>query len=116
MKTKLLAIGIGALLLCGCAGDVANRYYGDIHYPPRSVEAVEVLKASPGRPYVVIADFQARRQTVEGLRQEAAKIGADAIIVATLGGRYYLGDEWAGQDSQAHTYSRIVGTAIKYTQ
>jgi len=103
-----------ALALAGCATDVANRYYSDYHYPPRPTEEVAVLTNEPPRSYEVIADFQSRGDTAQTLRKKAALIGADAIIVTQLGGYYNSADQWAGHDSQSGTYSRIVGTAIKY--
>ena len=102
------------LLLCSCASDVANRYYASEKYPPKKTEAVEVLKINPDRPFIVIADLQARNMSVSGMRAMAAKIGADAVIIQTLGGIYSLSDEWVGKDSNANYYSRITGTAIRY--
>ena len=101
-------------LLTSCVQDEANRYYGDHTYSPRPADEVEVLYSEPGRPYTVIADFQSRGDTERGLRDKAAKIGADAVIIIRLGGIRSESDEWAGQDTYASTYSRIVGTAIKY--
>lgn len=114
MKSKT-AIVLLALALTGCATDVANRYYSDQHYTARPVEEVAILTNAPAHPYEVIADFQSRGDTAKSLRSKAAKIGADAIIVTYIGGSYYSGDQWAGQDSQRQTYSHIIGTAIKFT-
>ena len=50
------------------------------------------------------------------MKKRAAKIGADAIIVSPLGGYYSLNEEWADSDSMSRTYSRLVGSAIKYNQ
>jgi adenine/guanine phosphoribosyltransferase-like PRPP-binding protein len=111
-KNALIAVGLATV--AGCGTDVANRYYPDVHYPPKPVEQVELLKKEPTRHYAVIADFQARGETAQDMRRLAAKIGADAVIVTYLGGFYNSGDQWAGQDSQNNTYSRIVGTAVKY--
>ena len=63
---------------------------------------------------MVIADFQARGADDDYMRKKAAAIGADAVIVSYLGGYRDRGDEWAGQDSQSQSYSRVTGTAIKY--
>lgn len=115
MKATLGAIIAGMLICAGCETDVANRYYSDVKYPARPVQEVEVLKTAPSRPYTVIADFQARGETAKDMQLLAAKIGADAVIVTYLGGYYYSGDQWAGHDSQNQSYSRIVGTALKYT-
>lgn len=102
------------ILLAGCATDVANRYYGTERYPTKNPKEVELLWKKPTREFVVIADFQSRGESPESIRKRAAKIGADAVIVATLGGLYDRGEEWAGSDRRNNTYSRIVGTAIKY--
>jgi hypothetical protein len=102
------------LVIGGCATDVANRYYGNQRYAPKDPKEVELLWQRPNREFVVIADFQSRGESPEAMRKRAAEIGADAVIVAILGGYYHTGDEWAGKDSQGKTYTRITGTAIKY--
>jgi hypothetical protein len=115
MKAKIVIMLLG-LAVAGCATDVANRYYSNAQYPSRPAEEVVILTNEPNRPYEVIADFQSRGDTAQSLRKKAAQIGADAIIVTYLGGLYDMGEQWAGHDSESHTYSRIVGTAIKYKQ
>jgi len=114
VKGKISIILI-ALAVAGCASDVANRYYSDVKYPTRSYNEVEVFTNAPTRSYIVIADFQGRDESPLDLRKQAAKIGADAIIISYIGGLYNSADRWAGQDSESHTYSHIVGTALKYT-
>ena len=113
-KYAVLSFFFLALLFAGCATDVANRYYASEKYPPNDPKKVELLWHNPQRQYVVIADFQARGESPEGMRKWAANIGADAVIVSILGGYYDRSTEWAGQDNQANSYSRITGTAIKY--
>lgn len=114
----MLAIRIflfaGSLLICSCAQDVANRYYASERYPAKEPNAVELLRSAPGRPYTVIADFQSRGESANSMRKRAAKIGADAIIVTPVGGYYRLNEEWAGSDSMSGSYSRLIGSAIKY--
>lgn len=107
-------LGVTLVFLCSCASDVANRYYGSQRYPAKPFREVEVLSENPNRPFELIADFQARGASPKNMRKRAAKIGADAVIIQTLGGRYDLGDQWAGEDSQSKSYSRITATAIKY--
>jgi hypothetical protein len=101
-------------MLVACATDVANRYYGTVKYPPKDPSEVELLWRRPPRDFVVIADFQSRGESPEAIRRKAADIGADAVIIAILGGYYSKSEEWAGSDRYADTYSRITGTAIKY--
>lgn len=118
--TKTIAcFAMLTLILClfsSCASDVANRYYGKTTYAPKQPGEVQILWECPTRPYDVIADFQSRGETPEDMRRKAAQIGADAVIVSTLGGLYKIGEEWAGSDSYSRTYSRITGTAIKYRE
>jgi hypothetical protein len=111
LKHFCLLIAIG---LAGCATDVANRYYAPEKYPPKEVEQVDLLRGRPSRQFVVIADFQSRGESPQAMRKRAAKIGADAIIVTNLGGYASLTTEWAGEDPYSNTYSRLIGTAIKY--
>ena len=103
------------LLLCACAGtDIANRYYGTETYPPKEAKDVAILTKKPDREFIVIADFQARGETPQQMQKRAAEAGADAVIVTLLGGFFNSQDQGAGKDSLSWTYSRIVGTAIKY--
>ncbi len=103
-------------LACACASDVANRYYGDVKYPPKKSKEVEVIYVAPASSYTVIADFQSRNESVDSLRKKAGKIGADAIIISRLGGYAALNSEWASDDPYPNTGSRVVGTAIKYSE
>jgi hypothetical protein len=117
VKKTMASLAVLALTLClfsSCASDVASRYYGATRYPPKQVNEVQLLRESPARPYEVIADFQSRGETPEDMRRRAAQIGADGVIVSTLGGYRAKGEEWAGSDSNSGTYTRITGTAIKY--
>jgi hypothetical protein len=114
MTKKLFFVFIIAFLISSCARDVANRYYGDRTYPPKNPSQVELLKNAPAREYIVIADFQSRGESPQDMREKAARIGADAVIVSTLGGYYSKDDQWADSDTYSGTYSRITGTAIKY--
>jgi hypothetical protein len=115
MSIRLLVL-LSALWLSACATDVANRYYAPTTYPPKQPVQVEVLRQAPTRPYEVIADFQSRGDSVKAVQKKAAMIGADAVIISTLGGYYELGEQWASNDAQSNTYTRICGTAIRYKQ
>ena len=103
------------MMLAGCASDVANQYYAAERYPARPTKEVEVLFKNPTRPYVVIADLQARNAGAASMRRQAAKIGADAVIVSFLGGYFSTSTEWVDEKRMMNdTYSRVTGTAIKY--
>jgi hypothetical protein len=116
MRFLLKVVAMACLLsfAAGCATDVANRYYLSEHYPPRDPSTVELLWRRPNRPFVVMADFQSRGEAPEDIRKKAAQIGADAVIIATIGGLYDRRTEWAGEDKEKNTYSHITGTAILY--
>jgi hypothetical protein len=108
---------VSILFLNACVSDVANRYYLDESYQAKNVSEVEVLKSKPDRPFVVMADFQSRGESTEDLRRKAAEIGADAVIIVTVGGNYSLSEEWAHEDRyKDKTHSHILGTAIKFTK
>ena len=92
--------------------DVAKRYYSYRSYPPKNPSEVQILRREPSRSYEVIADFQSRWETPAAMREKAAKIGADAVIIAQPGGHFDPTHQWAGQDSYAGTGGRICGTAI----
>jgi len=117
MKRRVLVVVLGALMLGGCASDVANRYYASETYPPQKTRDVKVLHEAPERPYEVIADFQSRGEGPGTLRRKAARIGAHAIIVTTLGGTYGDSEDWAQERNRwtKTKYTRITGTAIRYT-
>lgn len=106
---------LGFVFSSGCATDVANRYYSAKTYAAKDPSQVQMLFSKPSRPFEVIADFQSRGESPESVRKKAAKIGADAVIIAVFGGYYSLSEEWAGKDRREGTYSRITGTAIVYT-
>ena len=108
------AVFVVALTVWSCASDEANRYYAQGKYPARQAESVEILTGEPKRPYEVIADFQSRGDSAKSLRAKAARIGADAVIVTYLGGRYRPSEEWSEQKRDADRYTRIVGTAIRF--
>jgi putative N-acetylmannosamine-6-phosphate epimerase len=114
MKLKTAcALTITVLLLAssGCARDVANRYYGSTRYPAKKPTDVLMLNSRPSQDFEVIADFQSRGETPEELREKAAEIGADAVIVSMIGGHYDRSAQWASHGNNG-TYSHIVGTAI----
>jgi hypothetical protein len=115
MKNIKQVLFLVALLFCSCAQDVANRYYSAQRYPERDPRSVDLLFHAPSRRFTVIADLQSRGESPSGMRKRAAQIGADAVIVTPLGGFYKRADEWATADSMSDTYSRLVGSAIKYT-
>ena len=118
---KLRTISVLVFLLCGsgCISDEANRYYLKEKLPPKNINDVAILREKPQKPYIVIADFQASngswgKVTPEHMQKRAAEVGADAVIVVPVGGWYSQKEVWAGKDQHSSSYSRLLGTAIKY--
>ncbi len=113
---KFTMTGIIVLLIfeIGCISDEANRYYLKEKLPPKKISEVEVLREEPQRPYIVIADFQAKKASFKHMQKRAAEIGADAVIVVPAGGWYSRNEIWADKDKQSNSYSRLIGTAIQY--
>lgn len=82
----------------------------DRHYSPVPVSSVRVLYQEPKEPYKVIALVN-RRSGVEhaatgdvsALREEAARLGADALIIAEAHGMTFF------------SYAEASGKAIKWT-
>ena len=105
-----------AFIFSSCAQDVASRYYASQRYAAKPANETELLFSAPKRPFTVIADLQSRNETPQSMRKRAALIGADAVIVSTVGGLYRLNEEWAGSDTMSHSYSRLIGSAIKYNK
>jgi hypothetical protein len=118
---KLGVISILVFLICesGCISDEANRYYLKEKLPPKNIKDVAVLREKPNQPFIVIADFQAcngswGKVTDKYMQKRAAEIGADAVIVVPAGGWYSQDEVWAGKDQHSNSYTRLMGTAIKY--
>jgi hypothetical protein len=109
VRALIIAIAVSAT---SCASDVANRYYGTEKFAPKRVEDVQLLSRAPDRAYDVIADLQSRHESPHDLREKAAALGADAVIVTMLGGYSAFSEEWAKQENTAYTH--IVGTAIRF--
>ena len=110
---KVLVAVLCTVAITACVSDQAYRaYVSEGTYPARDVSQVEILYQKPSREFVVVADLQARGHAEDQFRDEAARLGADAVIISRLGG--YVGDAtWADGDN-GNSYSRIIGTAIKY--
>jgi hypothetical protein len=96
-------------VLCGCT---SVTYVAAKQYPPVPPDKVEVLYEQPQRPHEVIAliDYTGQKGAIgadtktmiQHCREEAAKIGADAVEV----------DELAG--SGWHRRSTATAKAIKW--
>ncbi|HEX5220052.1 MAG TPA: hypothetical protein VFZ59_10840 [Verrucomicrobiae bacterium] len=119
-----------ACLLVSCAtiDSHSTQYVGASHPPPTDPVRVEILRTTPTRsherigevkldastdPAPPIADVEAR------LRKEAAKIGADAVVVVydriqPVGA--YVSGSWWGRSVSTISGRVLIGVAIKYKE
>ena len=123
-----LCTAVAALAIAACAtiDATSTPYVGAPHPPPTDATTVQILRAEPTKPHdklgqvVVdasvdppppIADVEAK------LRAEAAKMGADAIVVVLDRvqpvGAYVTGPYW-GRSLETISGRKLVGVAIKY--
>lgn len=122
-KFKVVCIVLFLFCGVGCVSDEANRCYLNGKFPPKQVSEVQILHEAPQQPYTVIADLQAGNTyflffewatTPRYMQKRAAEVGADAVIVTSVGGYYSRDEVWAGKDRHSDSQSRLIGTAIKY--
>jgi hypothetical protein len=107
MKTQI-AVLFAATFIAACT---STQMVSDRHYPPVPVGSVKVFYQEPKRPYEVIA-FLNRKTGIEhpatgdvgGLREEAARLGADALIITETHGMAIA------------SYAEASGKAIKWTR
>jgi uncharacterized protein YbjQ (UPF0145 family) len=114
MKANLwVALITATIAMVGCVSDQAYRaYVSEGTYPAKNAESVAILYQRPVEQFEVIADLQARGNAIEAFRKEAGKLGADAIIISHFGGT--IADATYAGGDKGQTFTRIVGTAIKY--
>jgi len=119
-----------ACLLVSCASidSHSTQYVGAPHPPPADPAWVEILRATPTRPHDRIGEVKVNASTSPAppvtdvekrLRKEAAKIGADAVVVVydriQPVGAYVSGSWWGGSVSPI-SGRVLIGVAIKYKQ
>ena len=127
MRLALLAIPL--LLLIGCASiDSRSTQYVGAPRPPRSDPAkIEIIRLpATTRPFDKLGEVRVSASVdpapeiakVEArLREEAAKLGADAVLVSfdqiVPVGAYVTGG-WYHQSVQTVTSRQLIGIAIKF--
>jgi hypothetical protein len=111
---------------CAKLDTTTTSYTGAPHYPPVHSASVHILRTHPtqshdrlGEIAVDTATHSATRgnEVEQKLRQEAAKLGADAVVVVYDRlhpvGAYVMGGYW-DQSVETVTERDVVGVAIKY--
>lgn len=94
-----LSIFLACLLLSGCAS-FEGKTLGGRAYPPTSPVNVKILEEAPAEPYEVIGDVSAEGQTFavqenmkERLKEKAAEMGGEAIILKVKVDTYKVKDD-----------------------
>ncbi|MGC8990979.1 MAG: hypothetical protein ACP5MD_12735 [Verrucomicrobiia bacterium] len=121
-------IGLGLLLLVGCSSLSSHtvQYVGAPRPPATSPAQIEILRSEPARPHeklgevVVDASIDPPpkiEKIEETLRRDAAKMGADAVVLVHDQihpvGTVVTGPWWSPMVSTVRG-RLIVGVAIKY--
>jgi hypothetical protein len=114
------------LVACASLDATTTQYAGAPHYPPGDPASVQILRIKPTKPHdrlgEIIVDASIHPATLgndveQKLRQEAAKMGADAVVVVydrlQPMGVYVMGGYW-DQSIETVTEHNVVGVAIKY--
>jgi hypothetical protein len=132
MKTKItfltLFAAVGALFVgagCSTVSTTSSRYPGSPTFPPSDPAKVEVVRAEPVRPHVRLGEIKPApfspsvdAKTIEtALRKQAAKLGADAVVVVSdrvQGPEAPFVGGWRTRSAEAVPLREIVAVAIKY--
>jgi hypothetical protein len=83
MKSVFLPLATLIVFLGGCVTPAHSiRVFEE--YPPRSdYDNIEILETLPQREYTVIAEFETYGNSLDYIRKQAARYGADAVFVAS---------------------------------
>jgi hypothetical protein len=119
---------LGALLFgtgCNTVSINSNPYVGVQAYPQTNPADIRIMRTEPTRPNVRIGEIRAEpssesvsvQKIEEALRNAAAKIGADAVVIVydqtQVTGAVVTGP-WFGRSVQTIQGRVVVGVAIKY--
>jgi hypothetical protein len=104
----LIAVLFSVSFIAACT---STQMVNNRHYPAVPVASVKVFYQEPKKPYEVIALLNRRTGVehpatgdVSGLREEAARLGADALIISEAHGMTVF------------SYAEASGKAIKWSR
>ena len=124
MTKKALGLLVLAVLVVGlaaCARPYGHRYYPDApRFAPTHPSAVDLLRREPRRAHLRLGEVwlrpepdMSRRYVERRLREEAARMGADALVVVV--DRFYREPVWdRGYGRGRYSERQIIGIAIRY--
>lgn len=125
--TRILLLGLVAVLVsCSSVSVTTMPYVGAPRFPASDPAGVEILRTEPPRPHERLGEVEVDASTEpappiaeveQKLRAEAAKMGADAVVVVhdriqPVGA--FVAGPWWGRDVDVITGRKLVGVAIKY--
>ena len=122
----VLAFLVGMLTACATVDATSTQYIGAPHPPSSDPAKVAILRAPPplahDRLGEVVVDASTEppppiEQVEEKLRTEAAKLGADAIVIVldrVQPTAVYVSGPWWGRSVDTVMGRKVVGAAIKY--
>jgi hypothetical protein len=132
MKTlgRSLCLSVAAALLlsatgCQTVSVTSTQEIGGPTFPPTDPATIEILRTEPTRPHVRLGEVRAEpsddevsaAKIEEALRQEAAKLGANAAVVVydhtQVIGAYVTGP-WYGRSVETIQGRIVVAVAIRY--
>jgi hypothetical protein len=133
MKTTLRCLASFAAIVilfavtgCNTVSISSNQYIGVQPYPPSNPAQIQILRKEPARPHVQWGEVRAEpasenvavQKIEESLRNAAARMGADAIVIVydrtEVTGAMITGP-WYGRSVQQIVGRVVVGVVIKYT-
>ncbi len=132
MKPTICSIALAIVVLtlflatgCQTVATMHTQEIGVPRYPPSDPAQVQILRAEPTRPHVRLGEVRAEpsAQDVDAakieaaLREEAAKLGADAVVVVydrtQITGAVVTGPWW-GASIHRIEGRVVIAVAIKY--
>ncbi len=123
MRNKVIVLALLAAVLISCSPVHIRMFPGAGRFPATSPQSVDLLRREPPRPHIAFAEIvykpspSASRHEVDWvLRERAARIGADAVIIEV--DNIYRESVWLSSYRRGRVipqYERsIVGVAIRY--
>ena len=123
MRKKIIVLAVLAAVLISCSPVRVRMFPRVGHFPPTSPQSVDLLRREPPRPLIAFAEFvykpspRVSRHEVDWvLRERAARIGADALIIET--DNIYRESVWISPYRRVRHVPRlervIIAIAIRY--
>jgi hypothetical protein len=122
-----MVLGAAALTFSGCASidTYSHSYLGSPQYPPTDPSQVRLITSNPqmyeknklGEIVLDVEGEPSREKLETRLKEEGAKLGADAVVVVSDRTRIvpnYYGNWWGGYGGDTTDFHRdIVALAVK---